>query len=47
MDRGDDLTHCDAVGKGGGRAKVRRLKRLVTVAHLERLSPAEGNAEMP
>lgn len=46
MDRGDDLTHCGAVGKSDGRAKVRCLKRLVTVAHLERLSPAKGNAEM-
>lgn len=46
MDRGDDLTHCGAIGKSHERAKVRCLKRLVTVADLERLSPAKGNAEM-
>lgn len=46
LDRGDDLTHCGAVGKSDGRAEVRCLKRLATVAHLERLSPAKGNAEM-
>lgn len=45
-DRGDDLAHCGAVGKSDGRAKVRCLKRPVTVAHLEGLSPAKANAEM-
>jgi hypothetical protein len=46
MDSGDDLTHCGATRKSDNRAKVRCLKRLVTVAHLERLSPAKENTRM-
>lgn len=48
MDRGDDLTHCTALGKSEKSedgAEVRCVKRLVTLVHLERLSAAKENTE--